>query len=182
MVFADVYNPLTMQAQEKSLTKFLSENRGKIDTAKAFEMRYVRGLKIEEIAKYFGCSSSAVTQKLGRFKGILCEKDEIDTYEEKKSQLLSSVELKLLMKLACPGAIKKATLNNAAYAFTQIHTANRLTKGQSTENVNNLQLTMTLDQLDSRERELRKKLLDIQAVVPQDSQEQQTTTNSTNNQ
>ena len=38
--------------------------------------------------------------------------------------------------LTDPETLKKASLNNRAYAFTQVHQARRLEEGKSTENVN----------------------------------------------
>ena len=50
-------------------------------------------------------------------------------------ELLSAAEFELLRKLVDAGKIEKASLNNMAYAFSQIHTARRLEDGKTTSNV-----------------------------------------------
>ena len=150
----------------------------KIDISKAYDMRFNRGLSFYDIANHFRCSAQAVQQRLQKFSAILKDKPEIDEFENRKADLLSSVEFQLLHKLVDPDTIQKATLNNAAYAYTQVFSANRLTRGKSTENINVHSLSMSLDQLQSRELELRKKLSDIQPVVHDTSEQQQTTTDS----
>lgn len=47
---------------------------------------------------------------------------------------MSAAEEQLIASLLDPDKIAKASLNNVAYAFQQIHTARRLEEGKSTEN------------------------------------------------
>ena len=48
---------------------------------------------------------------------------------------MNGVELKMLENLADDGRLKKASVNNLAYAFQNLHNARRLESGQSTANV-----------------------------------------------
>ena len=107
----------------------------KIDPIEAYKLRYQNGLTFCQIGKHFGVKASSVVQRLQRLSALMHSKEQAFEYEAVKPQLLSSVEQQLLASLASPDKIEKATLNNVAYAFTQIHMAKRLEENKSTANV-----------------------------------------------
>jgi len=104
----------------------------KIDIIKALKLRLKNKLTYQEIADQLGCSKQAVQQRLQKFISLTSDPQAIQAYEECKPELLSAVENELLSKLLDQDKLEKANLNNVAYAFTQIHTANRLERGKST--------------------------------------------------
>ncbi|WP_347275417.1 hypothetical protein [Candidatus Kuenenia sp.] len=130
----------------------------KIDLAEALKLRLVNKLTYGEIAKRFGCHKSAVHGALSRFTKILKEPGEIEAYSKYKADLLNSAELTMLEKVMDTETIEKASLNNAAYAFAQLHNAGRLERGKSTSNVDMRQLTMSLQELQEEQRRLEKEL------------------------
>ena len=84
-----------------------------------------------------------------------------------------------------PESIAKASLNNRAYAFTQVHNARRLEEGKSTSNVSYADFTRQMSDLDREIAELEReigsqKLLQNEAVegdnsvdnsIPEDNHE-----------
>lgn len=130
----------------------------KIDLGEALKLRLVNKLTFDEIAKRFNCHKSAVHAALSRFTKILKEPGELEAYSKYKADLLNSAELTLLEKVMDTETIEKASLNNAAYAFTALHNAGRLERGKSTQNVDIRQLTMTLEELQAEQKRLEKEL------------------------
>jgi predicted DNA-binding protein YlxM (UPF0122 family) len=126
----------------------------KIDIEEALKLRIKHSLSFEEIGKRFDCSAQAVQQRLSKFLAILKDPDELEAYEQNKSSILSSIEIELLQKMLDPETLQKASLNNAAYTFQQVFNANRLTKGESTENISIAQLDLSLEHLRKRKAEL----------------------------
>jgi len=103
----------------------------KIDMGKALVLRFCKGLSYQEIANQFGCNKQAVQQRFKALPDILS----VQNYEAKRSKLLSAVELALGSQLLDSTKLKKASLNNVAYSFGQIHHARRLEDELSTSNI-----------------------------------------------
>lgn len=108
----------------------------KIDVAKALKLR-LQGNTLEEIGKVFGCGKQAVYQALDKFIPFtqFADHGALTAYSENRAELFNSVEAHLTASLLDPEAMAKASLNNRAYAFKQIHEARRLESGQSTNNI-----------------------------------------------
>ena len=87
-----------------------------------------------EIARHLGISKQAVSKRLKGLMGKL-DGDRLEAYRAHRVALLESIEEGLLSELVNPDRVKKATLVNVAYAFTQLHNARRLEAGESTENL-----------------------------------------------
>jgi len=100
---------------------------------RAVELR-LRGLSYEDIADRLGVAKSTVHQQLSGVFDLL-DPEKIAAYREHRVSLLDAVECKMLSALADDERLGKASLNNAAYAFTQVHQARRLEAGQSTQNL-----------------------------------------------
>jgi hypothetical protein len=120
----------------------MTVKKNKINVAEAFRLRVNHKLPLQEIANRFGCHKASISKALKRFIATLPNPEEIKVYVDNKSQLLTGVELKLISEIANPDKLKAASLNNAAYAFQQIHNANRLESGKSTMNA---ALTISLE-------------------------------------
>lgn len=107
----------------------------KLDLAQVWRQRLINRLPITEIARIHGVSKQAISQACQRLDEIVPDLETLHAYREVKPALFDAVEQRLMASLVDPEAIAKASLNNRAYAFTQIHTAGRLERGQSTANV-----------------------------------------------
>jgi predicted DNA-binding protein YlxM (UPF0122 family) len=136
----------------------------KIDVAEALKLRLKNKMSMSDIAKRYGVGKSAVHNALSRFIKILPNPDEVEAYTSQKSEILSGLEFALIQKMSEPDTIKEASLNNAAYGFTQVFNANRLTQGQSTNNVDIRQLSMSLQDLQAEQKRLEKEL-GVQDIV-----------------
>lgn len=108
----------------------------KIDVAKALKLR-LQGNTFDEIGLIFDCNGSAVHQALKKFECFLKDigPGELSAYSEHRSEIFNRVEQTLTASLLDTDKIQKASLNNVAYAFKQIHEARRLESGQSTNNI-----------------------------------------------
>lgn len=101
---------------------------------KAIDLR-MQGLPITAVAKITNISPNTIDNILEKFSNVFSELPNIKEYNQHRIQLLTAAELKLLNLLMDPEKLAKASLNNVAYAFQQVHNANRLERGLSTANV-----------------------------------------------
>lgn len=102
--------------------------------AHALSLR-LKGNNYEAIAVNMGLSESGIKKCMKHFAPIIHEMENVESYREIKSNILSAMEMVLLKEMSNPEKLAKASINNLAYAFQQINNANRLEQGQSTANV-----------------------------------------------
>lgn len=112
-------------------------------TAKVLELR-ARGLSQSEIAGAVGLSETRVKQLVQQFKPVFSELENIEAYQSVRKDLLSATELVLLKSLNDPEKLNKASANAIAYSFSQIFSARRLESGQSTQNVQQSVINVSL--------------------------------------
>ncbi len=107
----------------------------KFDHGAALELA-VQGWRYSDIATRYKVSESAVKCALAKYQHLLngLQNGELEHYRKQRTELLTLTERELMCSLLDPDKLAKASLNNAAYAFSQIHTARRLEEGKSTEN------------------------------------------------
>ncbi len=105
------------------------------DTAKIFQLHFEQGLSFTEIGRLYSSSKQAVYARLHRLLQHLPNREQVEVYKANKPAILSSVEMKVLGFMLDDEKLQKASLNNAAYTFTQINTARRLEEGKSTVNI-----------------------------------------------
>jgi len=119
-------------------------SRQKIDVARALKLR-LQGNTLEEIGAVFGVTRAAVHDSLQRFAKFTdgLSTGQLTAYSENRAELFNRVEAHLTESLLDADAMAKASLNNRAYAFKQIHEARRLEMGQSTDNVSLLAKIIT---------------------------------------
>ena len=112
-------------------------NHGKLkqQLKKAFELRFNHGLSYAAIGKQLGVTRSAVFKTLKPFEAIIKDLTQSNTYTANSPEILGAVEFEIIRKMVDEGVLKKASLNNLAYAFQNIHNARRLESGKSTANV-----------------------------------------------
>lgn len=120
---------LVQQTEEKRVIH-------RIDVAKALKLR-LNGNTCEEIGAIFGVTRQAVSQALTNFEPFInnIRGGDLTAFSEQKANLLNVAQMRLLRSLLDEDAIQKATLNNRAYAFQQLHHATRLEEDKSTGNV-----------------------------------------------
>ena len=107
-----------------------TKNGKKLDIRKVLKLKDVNGLSFAEIARALDYSEPYIHKVYKAFKSFMPSGEISESYETNRSNLLSGMEYKLLQNLAKEDKLKKASLNNVAYAFNQIHTARRLEEGK----------------------------------------------------
>ena len=105
------------------------------DVLKAYRLRVLNRLSYQEIADQLGEPKSSVYKALAQLVALTHDHERLRQYEEIRPALLSAAEERLMASLVDEEAIEKASLNNRAYAFQQLHNARRLESGQSTQNL-----------------------------------------------
>lgn len=111
--------------------------------SKVLDLR-ARGLSISEIAKATDLGMTRTKEILREFRPVFNSLDNVEQYQHVRRDLLSATELELLKSLNDSEKISKSTLNGAAYAFKQVFDARRLESGQSTQNVQQSVVTISL--------------------------------------
>jgi hypothetical protein len=109
--------------------------RHPVDLLKAYKLRVQHKLTYQQIADAIGQPKSSIHQALQELCGLIDDPERLVIYEDARPAIMTLLEERLIGSLADPEAITKASLNNRAYAFKQIHEARRLETGQSTANV-----------------------------------------------
>lgn len=119
---------------EHSGTTKLPRQR-KFDHGAALELA-LQGWRYSDIATRFKVSESSIKNALAKYQHVLTglQHGELESYRKNRTELFTLTERELMGSLIDPDKIAKASLNNVAYAFQQIHTARRLEEGKSTEN------------------------------------------------
>jgi hypothetical protein len=115
-------------------------SRQKIDKWKAY-LLWTNNHSFSDIALKYNCTPQAVQQALQPIIKTMLSPQEVSDYKKKKTDLLDSAECKLLGALIDDERIKKASVNNLAYAVQSINNINRLEKGLSTQNISVMDLT-----------------------------------------
>ena len=110
-------------------------NARKFDYGVALELA-LKGFSYQEVADKLNVSYMSIKRALSKYQHILegLQPGAIEAYRAKRTDLFTVVEREMMCSLLDPAAMAKASLNNRAYAFQQIHTARRLEEGKSTEN------------------------------------------------
>ncbi len=123
-------------------------------TLKSLVEYRLEGKTLTEIARLYGKSKQAIQQRL---KGVweLLDREALETYRERRADLLTLAEQDLLSLLVNPEKQKKASLNNVAYALWQVFQARRLEEGQSTVN---LALHEIVESIEREQRERRREI------------------------
>lgn len=109
-----------------------------LDTSKALTLRLKHNLSYKQIAKQCGVSKTTVIRGLKPYLAMLRNKPNLTAYQTARADLLNTVELQLLNLVATPAKQRAASLNNAAYALSQVHNMRRLEEDKTTENIGNV--------------------------------------------
>jgi len=107
----------------------------RIDLAEALRLRLQRGLTYQEIADRLGCAKSTVYTSINNVLKLVDDPQANRAFAQNQVNILQGTERVLIRNILDPEKLKKASVNNLAYTFTQIHNARRLEAGMSTEQV-----------------------------------------------
>jgi hypothetical protein len=103
------------------------------ETARIVEL-YAKGLTLEEISNSLSLPVTTIRSRINPFKSLFKFLEQSEDYRLVKSNLLDAAEYQMLSLMLQPSKLKKASLAGITAAFKELHNANRLTKGLSTEN------------------------------------------------
>ena len=109
----------------------------RVDVSKALRLR-MKGATYQEIADIQGVSPQAIEQRLSSFISLIKDPEAVTAFRDSEAEILDAARLKLVKNLVEKADDEKASVNNLAYAFTQIHNATRLIRGESTSNISQL--------------------------------------------
>lgn len=141
------------------------KGRSKIPITEILAMR-IAGASTTEIAKKFGVTKEAIRYRL---KGLVKYLDEsVKHYEENRAMIFSAAEKAFLEEMLSKKKIKRAGVNQLAYAFRQVYDANRLEKGLSTQNIVYADLQKEKEAIEQAIREYEEKMRAVNAEVVQD--------------
>src|SRR5437016_4557842 len=115
-------------------------------TEEAFKLRFRKKLSYAEIGQMLGVHPSTVYKRLRRFAALLDDPQAIEAYRDGEPELIDAVKMRILANMADEGRLAKAPPNHLAFAFNALFTANRLARGQSTQNIG-LRAQVVLDAL-----------------------------------
>ena len=110
----------------------------KLDLVEAYTLRVVNRLSFTQIAKALRVPKSTVHAALSRLNKLVPDPEVVKAYEEVEASILTSAKERLLATMMDEDKLAKASLNNVAFAFSQVANHERLVKGRSTSNINAL--------------------------------------------
>ena len=129
------------------------------DYRKAFTLRYKHQLSIRDISDLTNIPRSTLEYAFKPIDKLLKNDGSLELYSNNKPEILNAIEFELLSDLSDAEKRKKASLNNTAYAFQQIHMARRLEQGLSTGNLA-VNVEKTLQTAHEKAQKQRDKLRD----------------------
>jgi predicted transcriptional regulator len=122
----------------------------KRNTIQALTLRKA-GMSYDKIAKIQGVTHNTIRSDIDKLNALIPNNTMLEQIDHVKVPLLKGTMVRLLEGINAEDKIDKATTNNLAYAFTQIHNALRLEEGKSTSNIS---YADALAKLKSAKREL----------------------------
>ena len=109
-----------------------TKNGKKLDLAELIKLKDVNNLSYDQIGKQLGYTSPYLHRAYKKFKNLIQDTDTSNVFSDNRVRILSAIELNMLQDMGDKDKRTKASLNNVAYAFNQIHTARRLEEGKGT--------------------------------------------------
>ncbi len=107
----------------------------KLDVKKALCLRIENNMTYDQIAKQLGVTRQAVFKSLKPLMRLMDNPEATAAYRDNRAEFMDSVERVLASHLVDKDKLKAASVNNIAYAVSQINNIGRLERGQSTQNV-----------------------------------------------
>ena len=107
----------------------------KFDIGQALALRLNNALSYQEIAEKLDVSRQAVHQRLQPFIRALEDPQAIQAFERNEPHLISAAKLRIYTHILDDDTLKKASLNNLAYAYDKLNYVKRLEEDKSTANI-----------------------------------------------
>lgn len=98
-------------------------------------MYFYEKRKQAEIARHFNCTRQSVNIALKPFRKLFENPESVIVYRDNKGEVLEAIEMVLAMNLTNKQKLKKASLNNMAYAFDKVHNACLIEAGKPTQKI-----------------------------------------------
>jgi len=111
------------------------------DLAKALHYRIDKGYALPHIAQIMGITWSTFYRSIKPFLSLMEEPERSKAFVKYKPVLMSHIQSLLVEQMTSPDKLSKASLNNLAYAFSQLDNSYRLETGKPTSNINVNNLT-----------------------------------------
>jgi hypothetical protein len=131
----------------------------------ALRLKVINGLTYRELEKMFGVDHSTIHYKLRPYVNKLGIQEQANRYAEREGQILKFVESELLIDLLDPAKRASATLNNTAYAFSQVANARRLAECKPTAIIDTrsavLQIQTEKEELKAMLAGLKNEVVDV---------------------
>ena len=134
-----------------------TKNGKKLDIAQVIKLRDIQELSFPKIGKVLGYDQGYIYRMYKAFKGMVKDEDISNTFNHNRVNILNSMELDLLQNMSKEDKLQKASLNNVAYAFNQIHNARRLEEGKGTAGGVTVNIEIAYQEATDRSRNLRLK-------------------------
>ena len=141
--------------KKNKLTDEILLTKTSIDVRKALTLRLKNHLSYQDIADHLGVSKGGVYDALKPFIDALGDPIAIKAFEDNEGGLISAAKMKMYTFITDDAVLKKASLNNLAYAYSQIDTVKRLEEGKATAHIAYADYGKKIDELDAEEQELR---------------------------
>ena len=110
-------------------------NSQKLDVLEAYRLRTLSKLTYTQIGELQGVHPTTVSRALESFIQSLPDREQLQSYEAAKGDLLNATSQRLLASLADPEVLAKASLRDRAVTFGVIFDKHRLQTAQSTSNI-----------------------------------------------
>ena len=134
---------------EKQQTKL--RQRGRLPSIGELIAYMQNGLSAAEVARMYGVNNQAIYLKLKRhgidIKGLKC-------WKERKADVLSHLQMQIAEAIDNK-KIQNTSLRDLATSFNIMHNAERLERGQSTQNVGLSAMLQSLQELEAAEAKLK---------------------------
>ena len=134
-----------------------TKNGKKLDLAELIKLKDVNNLSYDQIGKQLGYTSPYLHRAYKKFKNLIQDTDTSNVFSDNRVRILSAIELNMLQDMGDKDKRTKASLNNVAYAFNQIHTARRLEEGKGTAGGVTVNIEIAYQEATDRSRDLRLK-------------------------
>ncbi len=152
-------NETAVPAKLKRPNRLVPSKHNAIDFRKLFKLRYQNQLSLDQISKLVQVPKSTLNDWFKPIDKLIKNPEALTIYDNNKAGFLKAIEFELLNDLTDADRRKKASLNNVAYAFQQIHVARRLEEGLSTGNLA-VNVERTLQKAHESASKMRDKIKD----------------------
>jgi len=123
-----------VNVNEKRRTRTRKGERPRFDLAKAVLLK-LKGNTLVDISKLLGVRLATTQYHFNKLTHAFQNPELLKLYEKNRVAFLQSLQMTLGVEIFDKAKLKKASINNLAYAFSQFYNAERLESGQSTSNI-----------------------------------------------